>query len=400
MIVIIPIRNQRTNIPYVLSAYLAQSKAPAHIVLVLDRCTDDSKDVAKAFVSKLDVVGCKLHIVEKPDSKEVGFGAGSTRDYGIRYALSEGLEGDFLFSDGDCIPSHFLVEHHTALISSELPRVVCGLRYETIPSTEDATFPLVGDYVMGMPVQADLRTSADYCAGLVFGENYDRLVLNPDVIRNSWVCWSCNMSLNRAAIDLCYAVNGAMDGDENRVFNSAFDGNWGGEDGFVGATVFHCGGEVVTASSKSWVTHIWHERNHTNIEHMKLVLSKELRLIDMAMDNMVPCDPTVYKSNGVYAFDSLDADWFDKIAEIIPNKVQNKVLAAINRPNDEELTVVICLILTGLLKYQGAQAIQTYIGDRELRNQHIHALKWSIKRLRIGVSSAGYFLADNLTEGT
>lgn len=398
MIVIIPIHNQRHNLPYVLNAYLAQTNAPKHIVLVLDRCTDDSRESAELMVSKFDTVGCTLHIVDKAADRTVGFGAGSTRDYGIRYALDAGLEGDFLFSDGDCIPSADLVRHHEEALVSDLPRITCGLRYETVPAGQPQDFPLVGDYVCGMPVQTDLRLEADYCRGQVFGTNYDRVVVNPDIIRNSWICWSCNLGMNRAAIELCHTVNGTMDGDERRVFNSAFDGNWGGEDGFVGATVFHCGGEVVAVSSRSWVTHLWHERGHTNMEHMRLVLSKENRLIDMACDNLVPNDPTIYRSSGVYTFDGLGIDWLDKFNSIEPNSVQKKILEAAEGGN-ELFNLALCLLLTGLLKYQGAPATSSYVADRDVIDSTLQSLKWSIKRLKIGTRSQGYFLPETLTEG-
>lgn len=398
MIVIIPIHNQSNNIPYVLSAYLAQSVAPKHIILVLDRCSDQSKERAEVFVSKFDTVGCKLHIVTKAEDRTVGFGAGSTRDYGVRYALDAELEGDFLFSDGDCIPSNDLVRHHTEALQSDLPRVTCGLRYETVPTGIMPDYPLTGDTVMGMHVQTDMRLAAEYCSGMVFGDGYDRVVLNPDVIRNSWVCWSCNLGMNRAAINLCHSINGAMDGDERRVFNSAFDGNWGGEDGFVGASLFHCGGEVVAVSARSWVTHIWHERGHTNMEHMRLVLSKEKRLIDMATDGLVPSDPTIYRSNGVYTFDRLNVEWLDRFNEVIPNKVQSKVLKAFTE-QDDILSMVLCLILTGLLIYQGAPPVRTLIEGRQEVDNQIAALKWSIKGLRVGVRSEGYFLPDTLNEG-
>lgn len=408
MIVVIPIHNQAKNLTPVLGAYLAQTKAPKNIVLVLDRCTDNSKELAESFISKFEIIGCKLHVIEKIMEGNIGFGAGSTRDFGVRYALDNNLEGDFLFSDGDCIPSPELVAHHEESLVSDLPRITCGLRYETIGGGQEQEFPLVGDYVLGMPVQTDMRLAASYCEGNVFGDGYDRLVMNPDVIKNSWICWSCNLGMNRAAINLCHAVNGRMDGDERRVFNSAFDGNWGGEDGFVGATLFHCGGEVIAASQRSWVTHIWHPRTHTNLSHMNLVLSKEQRLIDLAIDNQVPCDPTVYQSSGPYTFDRLDIDWLDKLVSISPSTVQKRVLAATplaTAPSKDDsikdvFTAVFCLIMTGLLKYYGALPTRTYIADRESINNQLQALKWQIKFLRIGVNSNGYFLPRTSTEGT
>jgi hypothetical protein len=62
-----------------------------------------------------------------------------------------------------------------------------------------------------------------------------------------------------------------VDDQEGRVFCKAFDGKWGGEDGFVGLTVFRRGGRLVMLGRKSYVTHQWHSRSHTNNDHLLYV---------------------------------------------------------------------------------------------------------------------------------
>ena len=388
MIVVIPVHNQAHNMAPVLRAYLAQSKAPKHIVLVLDRCTDNSRDIAEHYISKFDAVGCTLHVIDK-GIETPGFGAGSTRDAGIRYAIEQGLEGDFLFSDGDCVPSNGLVAHHGELLASELPRITCGLRYETIPQDQVADFPLAGEDMNGMRVQTDLRQHAPYCAGIVFGDNYDRLVIHPEVFKSSWICWSCNLGMNRAAIDLCHSVNGLMEGDEYRVFNSAFDGQWGGEDGFVGLTLFYCGGETVALSPRSWVTHLWHPRSHTNIEHMYVVKAKECALIGMALSGHIPNDPTVYRGMQVLGTSALDLTMLDNTAEVVPSRMQEKLLDTLGviEPMERD---IFCLVTASLPKFVGALPSRSYVGNRDQIEDMVAFLAMNMITREVAVQASGY----------
>ena len=62
------------------------------------------------------------------------------------------------------------------------------------------------------------------------------------------------------------------------VFNSQFDGKWGGEDGFVALAIFRSGGNVVMLDPNIHVTHIWHPRGHTNDSHLYVVEAMDIRL--------------------------------------------------------------------------------------------------------------------------
>jgi hypothetical protein len=59
-----------------------------------------------------------------------------------------------------------------------------------------------------------------------------------------------------------------------------FDGQWGGEDGFVGLTVAITGGSVIMMSNRSSVCHLWHDRKHTENNHLALVDTMRLKLVD------------------------------------------------------------------------------------------------------------------------
>jgi len=67
--------------------------------------------------------------------------------------------------------------------------------------------------------------------------------------------------MNKKAIDLCYYYNKLLSNDNNRVFNSKFDGNWGLEDDFVGILV-NIEGYTFSVSYNECVLHYWHDHNN------------------------------------------------------------------------------------------------------------------------------------------
>ena len=350
MIVVIPIHNQGKNLAHVLSAYMVQTVMPEHIILVCDRCTDISKDLASSFISKFAVFDCVLHVIDTNGSNVTGFGAGRTRDVGVTYAKSLGLTGPYFFSDGDCVPSTGLVAHHKSQLGVAGPRITCGLRYETVPPDQKPDFPVIE--TNPEVIQDDLRVSADYCKYKVFGQGCDRLVLIPEVIEHSWVCWSCNLGMNDAAIDLCYYVNGALNGDTNRIFNSAFDGRWGGEDGFVGCTLYRWGGEIVALGRQSNVVHIWHPRNHTNLDHINLMISKDVELCSQLKSSRIGSNETSLLFGLVDSRGNFDASVYSTIKTITAGIMLTNVSRIL--PDDDVLRTGLLYLCSGVIKFHGA----------------------------------------------
>lgn len=261
--VIVPVHNQENNMLRVVHGYLKQSLMPTYLVFVLDRCTDSSKQILELFTDEFAGLGTTLVILET-DPNQSGFGAGRTRDHGVEWVLSNTETGCFVFTDGDCIPHPLLVEKHKAaqFIPTELEGhesndavVVCGARFDRMP--DNSLVP-------------DPRLVSCYNTDMVFLDGFNRYVFNPIVVENSWACWSCNMSLNYSAVLLTRKINKKLTGLE-RVFCSVFDGNWGGEDGFVALTLFRTGNHVVMMNPLIYVTHIWHERTRENNSHLYLV---------------------------------------------------------------------------------------------------------------------------------
>lgn len=392
MIVVIPIHNQVRNIDLVLQAYLNQTKIPAHLIMVFDRCTDGSYDLACTYRSRFKKAGCWLHLVDATNSPVKGFGAGRTRDVGIQYAMSQRLAGSFLFSDGDCVPSPELVAHHAEILNTQNPRITCGLRYETVPSGQSPEFPIIPNIVVGgMPVQDDLRLNAEWCRNLVFGNGYDRLVINPQVFEKSWICWSCNLGMNQAAINVCQRANGILDGDESRVFNSSFDGRWGGEDGFVGLTMFRTGNEVIALYGRSYVTHLWHPRNHTNQEHLILVAEKDRLLKEYCSDNTIPADATIL--TGLLhppTADALDIGYLETTDVIKPGTLLSKV---IDLYREDFIYETLALLFSGAIKYSGAVPTRKYTGDRDVLGRKCAWAKGTLPWLQVELYEGEFSVA-------
>ena len=389
MIVVIPVHNQARNLFKVLHGYLKQTVMPKHLILVLDRCTDNSIDVAAAFKVNFEVRLTTLHVIDTKDyANIVGFGAGRTRDVGIAYALANEFEGNFLFSDGDCIPSEKLVEHHERQLAVENPRVTCGLRYETVPNGEKISFPLIEDSNINCNVQDDLRTNADYCKNRVFGEGYDRLVLDHEIFERSWICWSCNLGMNRAAINLCKIVNGMLSGDVDRVFNSDFDGRWGGEDGFVGLTIYRCGGETVALSRESHVTHIWHQRSHTNNDHMIMVYNKDTQLKQAIINERVPADISVVESIIPAASRDFNIHVMENIADYFPSAVIARVLTLL--PDSMFVTAAVTLISSGFVLFKGSTSGTYFEEPRDFLDVECEKARMTAAYLTISVHGSEY----------
>lgn len=384
MIVVIPIHNQEANIQRVLDGYMKQSERPKHVVLVFDRCSDASKSIAAAYLMKFKLLDMTLHLVDTAQFVGInGFGAGRTRDIGVNYAIDKRLGEQFLFTDGDCIPSIDLVAHHAQQLCVSAPRITCGQRWETLGPGEPAQYELMKPTAYGELVQGDMRVYASWCRGLVFGFGYDRLVIDPQVFRQSWICWSCNLGMNLAAIKLCWDANGFISGDVKRVFNSAFDGRWGGEDGFVGDIMFRYGGSVVAMSERSQVTHLWHERKHTNLQHLGLLAELDLRLAQAMFDKSLACDPVVYSGVDYPLAGSFDARMYNGCNEIKLGAVLSDVFKSLDT-NDFYFKVGLGLLNAGVVKFE-AGPWPTRQPDVDVDKHCAHVVE-AVKKMCVGVS--------------
>jgi hypothetical protein len=317
-----------------------------------------------------------------------GFGAGRTRDIGVSYSIDKRLGDKFLFTDGDCIPSSELVAHHAQQLDVPGPRITCGQRWETLGPSQTAAYELMKPTSFGELVQGDMRLYASWCRGRVFGFGYDRLVIDPVVFRQSWICWSCNLGMNLAAIQLCWEANGFISGDVKRVFNSAFDGRWGGEDGFVGNILFRYGGSVVALSERSQVTHLWHERKHTNLDHLGLLAELDLKLGQAMHDRSLPCDPVIYTGIDYPLAGSFDSKLYNGCSSIKLNAVLESAIEAVGL-NDFYFNVGLGLLNAGVIRFEsGPWPSRQSDSDSE---KHCSYVVDAVKDLKLGVEGQSVY---------
>lgn len=163
-----------------------------------------------------------------------GFNAGYNRDVVLHTIMSH-KPSDIVFLDGDCRPSKTLFHHHRRQLSSMLPTVTFGARYE-----EEKRDPRESVF---------LHRGTDYPATLVHGA--DVLCADLPSIRNHRTVWSCNFGINRSALELLVK--------DGRLFHPMFDGFWGGEDTGVALAAFYARCRLVGLDpGVSYVQHVPH----------------------------------------------------------------------------------------------------------------------------------------------
>jgi len=268
-VVIVPSHNQAKHIQDIVTAYEGQTVKPDLLLFVLDRCSDNSAQILLNIKSSLN-----LEFIEKQHGSN--FSAGMTRDVGIEYI--EKYDYDFvIFTDGDCIPNEFVVEEHIRNLKRTSKHAVsCGKRMYQLES---------GEWIDDGRNQMDVFTSNG------------RVHLNRFFVTHMIVTYSCNLAFNKAAIKICKDVNIKLKGG-NRVFNSIFDGGWGGEDDFIGYCIYMTGGYIITCSNESMVHHYYHKTYDKDLT-MKMCKLKDLyhRLSELISNGDVSGETVTYLSD-------------------------------------------------------------------------------------------------------
>lgn len=237
------------------TAVIVPCRDPAGLV----RISDALRPQGCAVYAVMDRVGLTdVHPAENVtilhnDSGD-GFLAGKCRDIGLAAAYDAGHSA-FLFCDGDCVPQSGFVTAHSRILGCPVPLITAGRRLEKQYGWMDRR-----EY------EPDLLN-----LGLFRGKG--ALVSNVSLVNRCIVTWSCNMGMNRGAVDRIYRFNDRYFG-ERRVFMSRFDGHWGGEDSFLGieAWITRCLMQFVSAPL-SGVAHADHLRpsGEYNLDHMKKI---------------------------------------------------------------------------------------------------------------------------------
>lgn len=280
-IVIIPSHNQSKHITEIIENYEKQTLLPDLLLFVLDRCEDDSEEVIKSTVCKLRIG----YVI-----KEVGknFSAGLTRDFGIDYIQKHYPEYEMIiFTDGDCIPSKRLIEHHYENIcQSNKPIVSCGMRNKQKESGE---------------WEEDERLSPLWINQFSFGNRNSRLIVSNPLALDNIFTYSCNFAFNKNAVELCQNINFKLS-NSTRVFNPEFDGSWGGEDSFISHCLYRTGNYILMTNKECYVDHFWHEevskKNNSKKKMLQNLLSKRLERLILNNEIEAPIQ-TIKKSYNI-----------------------------------------------------------------------------------------------------
>lgn len=262
---IIPLYKQSKNWEKIVAGLRRQSVKPDCVYLMVDRPHEDNglegvkngldsdrwnaiEEIVKInstiteFTVNMTVIDTVPNTIQL-DSNHV-FMAGYIRNLGISKALNDGCDV-FIFIDGDCVPQADLIKSHVTACDTILPVLSVGRRRESKYRWLD---------------QREMDSK------LVHYRLFERngtVINNPEMLKNCLIVWSCNIALNRSAIKLIYRFNSKYYNYEE-LFNSAFNGKWGGEDGFLGITAWYCKIFITTIGNlKSGVEHIDHPRPDT-----------------------------------------------------------------------------------------------------------------------------------------
>ena len=232
--VVLPLHNQANNIERIFNALKIQTQLPKELIIVADRCTDDTVSKIQAIQGTLPFSTNLL--IRSVD--EEGFRAGQVRNLGIEHVVADNI----LMIDGDCVPAVAWVESHMEVLSNtDVPCATFGLRNDQACPTSEETRPDTRTYRAMVPI---------------FARKAPRVVTYQGIVYNCMSTWSCNLGLNKLAVEKLKQLN------EGAVFsNKLTQGTWGGEDTYLGIQLWdNCGMLVATNPEKGSVYHIWHPR--------------------------------------------------------------------------------------------------------------------------------------------
>lgn len=240
-----------------LDAFMNLYSNPDLVLFVLDRCDDNLQIDQRLEDSTLN------YCVIKTDFNDNVFAAGRPRDFGIRFLERQGIDYQHIvFLDGDCLPSPMLFQEHRRIHEKthmfvKYPVLVNAMR---ININEDGS----------QTPDPRIHNKNIFKSGIDVVTVYDKHLYVDDNMYPA--CVGCNVSLNKHAIALARKINTIITGSA-RVFAHVFDGQWGGEDPYLSATLFRAGALCVNAHpDTAYVKHCWHVGTHRNNNHVRYLI--------------------------------------------------------------------------------------------------------------------------------
>lgn len=132
--VIIPVKNEEKYIARTLESLLNQKKKPDEIMVVLDRCTDNTSGIVKEYASKH---GNRIRYVEKHDTKyqrsfPLGFFVAEAVNVGIKNLSSK---FDYLMiANGDSVYSDDYIQEAVEIMERDSSCAIIGFKSGTSAS--------------------------------------------------------------------------------------------------------------------------------------------------------------------------------------------------------------------------------------------------------------------------
>lgn len=276
LVSITSMKNQAASARTIAEAYLKSSRLPDLSIFVLDRCHDDTEAILESVLSQSRL----NYVLLKSTWEDSVFAAGRPRDFAINYVGSLGYVPDiFVFLDGDCSPSRDLFKEHETAHSVVFP-YPCLVNSARMEEDIDGT----------MLCDPRLKNPYVLCPGKdVVTASDEHLYVGSSMVPS---CIGANLSLNAKALELARSSNRSCLG-ESRVFAHVFDGQWGGEDPYLAATLFRLHALLVNIDPlKSHVIHHYHPTTHRTRNHVR-ILADALRVFNTSIvSNAVPCPAT------------------------------------------------------------------------------------------------------------
>lgn len=200
------------------------------------------------------------------------FCAGHLRNIAAKYAIDNGYDAA-IFIDGDCYPEPDMVKAHIALLDRIEPTITVGRRLEGKHAWHDQR-----------------EVSEDFPIPIFNKPNTP--VTNEAFFVDSGVVWTCNMGINRAALEHFFNLNDTLFG-RKELCSSDFCGTWGGEDGYIGLQALYTGVEVLPVCDKNaGIRHVNHDRPLDKYDHETFVAyleEKREELLYLLKINHIEC---------------------------------------------------------------------------------------------------------------
>lgn len=249
-------KNQSQHVTQMAAAIHDLSRRPDGIILVLDRPSPrelvETRNAFEGSRVKIIVVGHTPDNMGRPcmDFPVHHFCAGACRNVAIEYALTQGYDA-VIFIDGDSFPEPNLIKGHLSILGNDAPTISVGRRCERMYDWHDQR--------------------EGYCDNPIPIFTRMEQITKEAFFVDSGIIWTCNIGMNRLAIESIRHLNKTLFGREE-VFSSDFCGTWGGEDGYLGLEAYYTGIEMYPVCAKhAGIRHADHPRPEEKYDHETFV---------------------------------------------------------------------------------------------------------------------------------